>query len=74
MPDQLVDYNPEKTQEWKQSMMDKNKVQTLQQVCANCGTTEYGSGSRCKRCHFPIRLKQLGEKQGSGIGSNTFLS
>ena len=71
MPDQLIDYNPDKTREWKESMMDQNKVSTAQKVCGNCGTTDYGSGSRCARCNFPISIKQLGSDNPFGIRIKT---
>jgi len=71
MPDQLIDYNPDKTREWKESMMDQNKVSTTQKICGNCGTTEYGSGSRCARCNFPISIKQLGTDNPFGIRIKT---
>lgn len=57
MRDQLVDYNPEKTREWQTSMKDKNNVKQLHNVCKNCGTPEYGQGSRCARCNFPLSIK-----------------
>lgn len=71
MPDQLTDYNPDKTREWKTSMMDQNKVITPKKICGNCGTTEYGNGKTCARCHFPIRIKQLGTDDPFGIGIQT---
>jgi ribosomal protein L37E len=60
MPDQLVDYNPEITKEWKQSMMTKNKVNQQYTVCANCGTQDFGVGKTCSRCRFPLTTRQLG--------------
>jgi len=58
MRDQLTDYNPEKTREWRVSMQDKNDVKQLYNVCKNCGTPDYGQGERCARCHFPISIKK----------------
>lgn len=59
MPDQLVDYNPERTREWKQSMLTQNKVGQLINVCKNCGTKDYGTGKTCAKCRFPLQVKQL---------------
>lgn len=58
MPDQLADYNPEKTKEWQSTMHDKNDVKQLHNVCTNCGTPDYGNGEKCARCHFPLSIKQ----------------
>ncbi len=58
MRDQLVDYNPDITREWKESMDDKNNVKQLYNVCKNCGTPDYGKGTKCGRCHFPLSIKE----------------
>lgn len=58
MRDQLVDYNPEITREWQHSMQEKNQVKQLYNVCKNCGTPDYGKGSKCAQCHFPLSIKE----------------
>ena len=58
MRDQLIEYNPDKTREWQNSMHDKNNVKQLFNVCKNCGTPDYGKGSKCAHCHFPLSIKE----------------
>lgn len=57
MRDQLVDYNPEITREWQNSMRDQNNVEEPRDVCRNCGTTDYGHSTKCIKCHFPLEKK-----------------
>lgn len=65
MRDQLVDYNPDKTREWKESMQDQNNVKQLYNVCKNCGTPDYGKGKTCERCHFPLSVSQRDRNSSS---------
>ena len=65
MRDQLVDYNPELTQQWQNTMRSQNNVQEPVNVCRNCGTPEYGDGKKCAKCHFPLSIKK------GSINSNT---
>lgn len=59
MKDQLVSYNPEKTENWKKSMSELNAVKSLNNVCKNCGTPDYGKNSRCRKCNFPLSIKKV---------------
>lgn len=58
MKDQLVSYNPEKTENWKKSMNEHNAVKRASNVCKNCGTSEYGDSKRCRVCNFPLTVKK----------------
>lgn len=58
MRDQLVDYNPEVTKEWRNSMLDKNNVKPLYNVCKNCGTPDHGNSATCAKCRFPLSVKR----------------
>lgn len=58
MKDQLVSYNPEKTENWKKTMSERNAVKDLNNVCKNCGTLDYGNNNRCRKCNFPLSIKK----------------
>lgn len=54
MKDQLVSYNPERTESWKKSMSERHALTSAPNICKNCGTPAIGDHKRCKNCNFPL--------------------
>lgn len=57
MKDQLVSYDPERTESWKKSMNERHALDASTNICRNCGTQDFGNSKRCRNCNFPLSGK-----------------
>lgn len=54
MKDQLVSYDPERTESWKKSRNQQHALDSDINICKNCGTPYYEESKRCRSCNFPL--------------------